>query len=278
MIPLRNSKLSELIVERLSEKGSMTASQLLTAGSIHKRKYSQAALYKELANLIEEGVIVKEKTQYTLSVNWIMELQIYAEKLKETFLTAEYLKHYLPPEGKKHTWNFNSLVALDHFWNHLLLALIVQSESQVVCSWVPHPWYVLIHAHQEKRLNSIIEKSGAHIYTMIGGSTYLDHLIEKLYKATTHSYSFSQGPFQKQSNLYFDVIDDAILKVEITPGFSRKIDIMFKNIKSKREVDPVTLLEILTKKTPIKLTLKKDARYAKITRKKFIDFFGITGK
>ena len=275
MILTARSKLADTLVLLLATKPDQCANELRAAASRSSRAYSCAAIYKELGKLVEHGVVVKQRDRFSLSFSWIHELQQFLEQVRNRYQRSDYLRSFLPVAVGRHVWRFNNLMSMDDFWNQILLALVAQSPGEDVFSWVPHPWFVLIHTDKERKLHSALRQQGNHFYTIFGNDGYLDRLAEKLYHRSNHTYSFAPGPFEGHSESYFDIIGDYLLTVRIEDRLTAEIESLFHSVRSKRELDPLRAMRILTARGKIRMTLERNPKKSSFRARKFREYFGM---
>jgi hypothetical protein len=276
MILSGHSKLADSLVAILARQPELSAADLHNLASKPERSYSLAAIYKELAKLKTQGIVVKQKDRFSLSLTWLFELQEFVDRVGVRYRNQDFLSTFLPGAVGKHSWSFSNLMSMDDFWNQILLALVSNFDGRSVLSWVPHPWFVLIHTEKERKLHSALRRLGRHFFTIFGGDAYLDHLAEKLYQKNIHTYSFAPGPFAKQVDTYLDVVGDYVLTVKIEGKLVSQIEKLFSSIRGRRDLDPLAAMEVLAAPAKIRMTLEKNSRLATTLRRKFEDYFGVS--
>src|SRR5436190_23816971 len=127
-----SQKLGQILVRILSSRFDLSAKELQDLASTKKQKFSTAAIYKELGNLIQSGVAVKNRGGYSLSLGWVLHMLGYAESLHATYFRGSYLKTLIPTVGNKQSWKFQNMLRANDFWNQLILALVKNSKTQTI--------------------------------------------------------------------------------------------------------------------------------------------------
>lgn len=275
MILTQSTKLDQVLIRLLSKRSRLSAEKLRSlAISRTGKRPSTAAVYKELGKLQSMGIVVKDGGNYSLGLDWVLEMQKYAELLHSTYFTRSYLETILPPPGKRQVWRFTRLLRANDLWNQAILALLGASKGRDVYAWVPHPWFVLIHPRKETALHRALSVSGRRFHTIFGGSGYLDRLAERLYSHESHELSFAQGPFAERTRDYIDLIDDYVLTISVDAATARAIEDLFSSVRKQSDLDPALSLRLLTMTCSVRMTLERSETKANSLRKKFVEFFG----
>lgn len=272
MILDKNETLEEIIVKTLVSNSYITASEIRKKISKSNKLYSEQAIFKSLKKLQEKAVITKFKSKYGLNMSWATNLISLSESIEQEYFKTSSLKHCLPYEQGKTTWEFSSLFRMRNFWTHMVLVLLKNSSSKTLLSWNPHPWYYHTQTEQQQRMLNSIKLSGAKVYRIIGGSYYLDKFPVRYWKEST-KYSFSLSPFEHQRKLYFSCVDNNILSIKLTPTMARRIDDYFENIKNQKEFNTADFLELLNVKTRIIVELNSNVKKGEKVRGAFSKHF-----
>jgi len=269
------STLALRLVNLLAQRPDQQARELRAGAQRNSRPYSVAAIYKELTKLQVLGVVVKQRTRYSLSYTWLTEVQQFIERVSRRYQQPDYLSTFIPGTIGKHTWRFRSLLDMDDFWNQILLALVSQEQTERVFSWVPHPWFVLIHTEKERKFHSALHARGKRFYTIFGDDTFLDRLAERLYPKSIHTYAFAPSPFHREQSTYFDIVGSYLLTVRIDERLAHTIDTLFCSVRAKRDFDPLRAMRVLTTRGSIRMTLERNPRKMARLSKQFCEYFGL---
>ena len=272
---LSQSTLAQRLVYLLAAAPDQQARDLWIGARRGSRSFSVAAIYKELTKLQALGIVVKQRTRYSLSYTWIAESQQFIERVSHRYQQPDYLSSFIPGAVGKHTWRFRSLLDMDDFWNQILLALVSQDRGERVFSWVPHPWFVLIHTEKERKFHSALHARGKKFFTIFGDDGFLDRLAERLYPRDIHDYAFAPAPFHREQSSYFDVVGEFLLTVRIEEPLTRAIERLFCSVRTKRDLDPLRAMQVLTTRGAIRMTLERNPRKTSKLTRLFCDYFGL---
>jgi hypothetical protein len=274
---LETGKLEPILIELLAEQPRLSAYRLQTMARRRGKKFSQAAVYKELGKLLERGVVVKDGIHFSLSLAWILDVFSFSDQLTETYFTESYLRTILPDTGERQRWRFNTLVRCNDFWNQLLLALLKSSRTQYVLSWVPHPWFLLLSSEQETRLQRAFTVSGRKFYTIFGGTSSRRGLIKRFYTTKSQEYSFADSPLDDEQT-YLDVVGDYVLSVRIDPRTNDRIKEFFEASEGGAMDRVVDNFRNLLGRCNATIRIEHDQRKARQLQRVFADYFGLRKK
>src|SRR3989338_7602086 len=236
-------RLSEHIVKILANQYAISAQRIHILLK-KTRNCSIQAVYKELRNLQEWGVVVKTKKQYNLRIPWAIEFVSFANRIKRQYLESSQLIAILPEYNKKEIWHFSNLLRLNDFWSQLLLLLIQQSKEKILYGWNPHLWFHLVQTKQEKQYIDSLKKTKSKLYLIIGGDAYLDKWAEKFFDKRVVEYVFGKQLFLKKQLYYLNVIDDYVLIVKVDSETTQSIEKIYSSIHSGEELDIANILKV----------------------------------
>jgi hypothetical protein len=270
-------KLERILIEILSEQPRLSAERLGTLTARAARRFSQAAVYKELSKLQARGVVVKDGVFFSLSLAWILDVFSFSDRLTSTYFTESYLQTLLPDMGQRQRWRFTNLVQCNDFWNQLLLALLRYTKTPHVLSWVPHPWFLLLSSEQETRLQRAFTVSRRRFYTIFGSDPAQRALIRRFYASRSQEYSFAPPARSGLGNeqIYLDIVGDYVLTVRLDPTTSGRIAEFF----AESEVSMGRLFEGfrgLLGRCQVAIRLEYNASLANRYRRLFAEHFGVS--
>ena len=268
------TNLQEHILTLLSEKRSLTAKQLQLVAAKRYRACSIQAVYKELRNLMETGVVVKANKKYSLSLPWILQSYAFVEKAYENYFENAALDDLLPAGEKRAVWKFRDLKRADDLWIQAVLALIQELKTDTVYGWIPHPWFSIIHYQKDVRFQDSLRLQGAKYYFMIGGETFLDKHFAEEWPKDVYFVSMAPGPFDDKRDLYLNVIGDYILTISVDEKTQQRIDDFFDSICTLQELTLAKSLSLFDSQAAIKVSLERHAVKAKKLSKSFSSYFG----
>lgn len=264
------SRLDELLVRVLSEHPGLTLEELTKAVKSNGCKRSVKALYKELARLRKTGVIMRHDRRYTLQLGWVFEMLNYAQNLSQKYLREGFFDKLLPSPGQKLEWRFRDLTTLDVFWTQMVITLVKNSTESAMFEWLPHPWFILLTAEPEIRLQRAITKLGKKVHIIIGSDRYLDKLAEKYFNPRVYAYRFDRGFMTDQQSVYYDVIDNWVLTVKLPSSLVATLETLYRQTGSAKEVNIAEIIRVLQQPASIKLSLEHNQPRAARIKKQFI--------
>ncbi len=268
--------LSEMIVTFLGERRAATALFLHQEINRSLRPCSLQGVYHELRKLQREGVVVKVGETYTLNLSWVFELEEFASSVYENYVKSPSARVVLPASNSSNVWRFSNLLKTDDFWAQLLLVLYRETDQKILFNWIPHPWFYFAQVEKVEQFYRVLEREGRRIYSVIGGDTYLDRRYAEGVSPKVYTYSLKHGPFQGDSSTYLYFIDEYVLTIKLDPLTTKRIDGLFRSIKSPADMDYHRIYNTLDSQARIVVRLRHQPRKAKALIKEYCDFFGIS--
>lgn len=266
--------LEESIVRLLSVRPGLSAGEIMRISSQLDRPFCTAAVYKELAKLLERGVLVKIKRRYSLSLTWTLDVLSFSQRLSENYLKNPRATFVLPEPGREVCLKFTNLLRVNDFSSHIILLLVALSEDKRVFSWNPHPWFYLVQTSQESGYIRGLKKSGGKFFKVIGGETYLDRWTTQFWKdQKTTAVRFLPNAFEANRRLYFNVVGDFIASFMLDSAAAKMIDSLYGSVKSYRQLDLPQLFESFQRRVRATFRVKHDRKAAAALRLRFKPFF-----
>jgi hypothetical protein len=275
-----NKNIENSIITALSEQGSSAVEDIEDFIQRHKNTSSVQGIYRALRKLQKEGVIIKEKSKYSLKIPWILDLSKLVRSMEETHLNDGYLKKLLPEKNKK-TWVFNHLEKAHDFKIQIMLALAKISQYKISLAFYPHSWFEVINAWQTAQFKKNFFSFINHQYTVIGGQGFVDRYASRITKNLQQETTYlapQHDRIEKTRQTYINIIDDYVLCTTVDEETAKNIDIIYQNIINEDDMHLLEIFETFNHDTKIKMTIKKDPCHAGSYRKKFENLFGPLGK
>ena len=253
----------------------------IAAGVLHKKiltegkKCTLRAVYKELAKLEAQGVVVKVEDKYSLRLTWVVHLLSYADLLYDTHLDPQHLSSLIFEAKQKVTWKFSSLRKLDMGVTQIILALHKLCPKKALCLWCPHQWFEVAHPEKQQQFLKANEISGIKRYHIIGGDTFLDRLCLQ-YLPKNSVYSFAESPFAEERSRQYTIIGDYLYTAKLDEQSVRRIEALFSKVKSARDIKQEEVDQIFGGKAKCSVALEHNPKKALALKKKFATFFGVS--
>jgi hypothetical protein len=275
MILGTNEKLAELIIHCFRRQPQLSQREIFSQLRTTK-KVSERAVFKELAKLVEQGILVRVKGRYAVKVTWILELLELGDDLTKQSLHRKSLDIQVPEPGGRLRWKFNDLRRMDAFWVQLMFVLFSISKRKQMYVWSPHFWFHLLDLKKELQAMRAMKTGGNKHFLIIGSDSYLDKLPARYWNKHVYDWSYAVGPFEGEDRRYIDVIDDYVLTVLFTPQFVKELDALLDRVRNEHDLQKIDLNTFFNKRTMVTLTLENNPAKAKRLTKKFKEFFGHT--
>ena len=266
--------LRNYLISTLCEHEPLTVSALGRVIATRYRSYSQAAIYKEIKALKQEGTLVSSGNKVSVHLSWVINTIAKADKLQRQLTTGKFTAGIVPVVGKRVSWHFSNLVSLCTVWNQVVLALFRECEDSKMFEWNPHPWYDLVSAKHEQLLHNAIGHLGRHTYVISGGDTALDHWAVRLYSRNVYTYSFAQSSFEGLSDRHMALIGSYVLTINLSTDVAQRIDSFFNKTSPRGISNFEELFDLLTRSDKHALALENCPRKAHGLRKQFYEYWG----
>lgn len=276
MFTLPPRSISEAILQLFRERQDYTVAEILAL--VRTRYYnncSQRAVYKQIKELIERGVIIRSGPRYSLSLTWVLALIRTAEDLYGTLVDRSLKSSYLPKAGEKRSWHFDDLQHLDRFWIQMIFLLFEESNSREMYVWVPYFWFDLIHYHKDLEAQEAMRVAGNKMFMILGDDSFIARRPIEYWSKEVYEWSYAEGPFKNQMTTYYDVIDDLVMTIELTPKTTRQIRDLFHAVRGPEDLDQLSRFESIKSNAPTKLTIERNQQKARRLQKKFRDYFDV---
>lgn len=269
------------IIEALAVQGKVSAEGILSTLESQNVTVSLQGLYRILQRLQRDGVLIKEKKNYTLRLPWVLELGLFVERAEETYLRDAYLSQLIPKTtGDKRCWRFTSLIKLVDIWTHLLLAAskttIHEPKPTALC-YFPHLWFAFTHTAEWLQFKKTFLSAVHRQYTLVGSQSFADKYLNAITKISEQDQTYlapQEEWIDQNRERYTVIMNDYIITLKIDAATANTIDTLFTNINSEEDIRLIDMFEAFTNKVKASVVIKKDPVKAKRIRKKFETLFG----
>lgn len=275
MILQNDEQLEDALVKLLAQTGSISAKHIQAKLKAINRIYSLQGIYKELNKLIVQGVIVKVKDSYSLSLAWVLNLTSLTEIMYKSHSSTEYISLLLPSHKQKFKWSFANLTKLDRFWIHTLIAISRHEKPCKLFQWIPHPWFALSPWKIHESVEAALRVSKTRTYTIIGGDTHLDRSITRSWAEDIYHTSHSKSAFDLLQASYITVCGDLILEVKLDSKTVDMIDQIFCSGEKLADLPYKLVASLFSNSIKATISLANDAKKAQKIRRKIADYFGV---
>lgn len=270
-----SKKLQDRIIELLAQSPYLTPLQVHSRVQSTEASYSIRAVYKEVHNLIKEGIVVRLGGALGISLPWLTELSAFVDTAQERYTSPETLKRLLPTRDAPLKISFSDLNALDTFCSQLMSTLHFEYPSKAMFAWHPRQWFHMVRNEAESRLKHSVATAQYKRYIIVGGDSYLDQLFLRNLPAN-YVASTAKGPFHGERDTYYGVIADTILTVKLGKQSAETIDALYERVKSRHDFTDAALITFVRSKIRSRVSVELDPKRAASLKRKFCDYFGIS--
>lgn len=267
-------QLEKKIVSLLADGSAVTASGVQMRLSAAGSTYSVQAIYHIFRKLRRQGVVMKFKDHFSLSLSWALDLVDLAKQIETKLLQSVPARQVIPENRQRLSWSFSSLPVLDDFWVQLMLLLFERLKEERMYNYCPHPWFYFAQQSKMDKFFRVTARRRSKFYLVIGGRSYLDHEFsrgtdKKLYTCIHASGRSFGGSLYR----HIMVIGDYIIKVQLPKTMGDSIDAAFRSIEDKQLTTLLRLQQIISRPARARLSVTHDSARAGILRRKFQALF-----
>lgn len=268
-------RLRDRIVAHLSIHPPMSASDIGRKLNERSSRYSQAAVYKELAILVEAGILIRSAGLYRLSLTWIFDAVSYTDSILAMLEGAKYGDDLLPAPNQSRTFKLSEHAHVDRLWAQLTGTLFGKMKQPIVYQALQHRWWPLLHRDLGRQFRHAMKKTTAISICVIHGDTYLDRLFKSMFPKYPSQTAIAPDFFKGISWPFFTVIGDYIIRATYPSIFITELDAYFRRIRSEREVVVPDIQHLFRSPGIISVRIEHRKDKAARLRRKFQRYFGM---
>lgn len=261
------------LMNLFAQRAAWTAEQFLAELPRIYKKVSKQALYKELRQLEEDGMVVRASRSYTLRLAWVLELSAFANTLQNLLLEQDGIVAGFELKEGIEEWEFSDLHRADLFWTQLILALLKHNPSRKIYSWIPHPWFHIVHADREKEFWNALHFYQPQFLISVGGATPLDKEWISIVDTDCATVRFGGTPLHTSPSTCFELHGDYLVVVTLDRRTTEEIDHVFSTIASVNELTPPMLMRLIGRDGRIIVRVEKGTPRVERMRAKFLEHF-----
>jgi hypothetical protein len=245
-----------------------------------KKKFQASVTFqgvrKAVNQLAENGVILKEGKEYSLSKEWVLKLRDFVEKLQESYFTESTGIREIQAIGEDiKVYTFDNLIDLDKFWNKVIGKWFEDdpnsTHDRLYVQQSGHTWYVLGQLEEETSILDKIKKYNIRFHTLAVGRTFLDKWCQKYYQ----DQDFFYKTFKKKGDTshYFSIYNDKIIQTNYPTELTKEIDAVYSKAKNFESFEVAKLIKLLRKKVELKVTVMRNLVVAEQLRSFILSHF-----
>jgi hypothetical protein len=249
----------------LEEKG-------LNAKEVHLRisktkKASYQATHKALNELVNENVLQKERTNYSINEKWIGNLKKFVEQFEQQS------KALITTQNTEQTIEFDKLYTFLESMLQLFSSDILYKKCNHNYGGgiLTHLWWPL--SFDDAGYKKFMHMGSAHdSYILVPKNTPVDQWLKAYYEKTGFKGVLLGADYKIEDDLA--IVGDYLIYVFIEPKMKSKIDELYSNTNLSEAINKGILETILMEKTKIKVTIIKNKPLVKQYWEKILPYFG----
>jgi DNA-binding PadR family transcriptional regulator len=251
MLLSHNESTEDLLVKILSRKECGALELQLLLEKAHGKKITLPALYRAIKKLVDDGVVVKKATLFTVNREWQQTLvQYFNMKSSLTFSEGETVSHA-----------FKSLSALDAYWKHTITQLRNMLGDTPIFFYNTHVVWLHLADRKESQTNYLnsFDEEKHYAGFVVGGSTSVDTQFKKLFNRT-----YLQVDLRHIASIKYDSVTvhgEYIITVKFTKRTTDFVEWLYTNHKTIQELED-GLQRSLEAKLSVKMTIERNGKKA----------------
>jgi hypothetical protein len=241
-----------------------------------KKRYGKdvtfQAVRKGVLQLVEEGVLKREKNEFLINKEWVVQSKKKIDGLYKSLNKGKVKPRGLESiKGEVSVFTFNSLNEMMKFWEDIIddwFENFKKGDPNVNCYQGAHGWEGLLYVDKEKSMMGRLKKKGIKSYVLGMSNTSLDRFIWRFYKSIGPKVGLKASSSSFDRAYYVATYGDLIVQTNYPKKLVKEMDEFFK--KGMKAMNLKDLSNIVHKKVKIDLTVIKNLNMAKQINKSII--------
>lgn len=274
-----NSNAAAIVLDILSRKPRLTIKDLY---DFFIKRYapgmSLQGFYNLTKKLADDRVLVKEGKLVSIDGSWIYNLLNFSNVLEQNYFgQGAASATILLNEGESKTFTLDTVLAMDNFWWHALIVVILYYATQDhpdkhAYAYTDHCWFQLIRTSSEQSLNDAYKQHGMHLYHVGGSETFLDALTPQLI-AGEH-VDVRMKPIEAfDKNYYVVVIGDFIFETALPRYVYEEIEKIYAAVTDMPSFDAEAMRKLLQQPARTNLIISRNTKRAENIRRHIKECF-----
>lgn len=250
------------ILEILCQNKELTVQQIFSLlSNTYKIDISLAQLYKILAKLEKEQMIIKQYNVISLNSLWIKKISDFIEKAKKIYFQDNIAFSQLQ-EWQRREFSADNLLDLDAIRNNISTQLQLQNDGQETAFYHSHPYFILGNFASRSSLIENIINSQQKLYISYGNESCLDNYGVQLARLQWAQCSCStKTPFLREwYNLH--IIGDYLLELVFSDTVTQHFKVFFDNVQSVSEFNNELYKQIFSMKWRFQFSIQRNKKQA----------------
>lgn len=263
------SKLYDVLIKTFLEYEKSSIQELHK--NVNKEyKISLPNLYKVIAQLLDNQILVKEWWKISLHKRRILEFCEIADDIKWKHLQPS-LRHIDLKEGEIITYEANSIKDIDGVrWDVFLAVHRIHNKPEPMYVYHAHPYYALGMKETEMTFFLQAQKISQNVYLLFSDTSFLDKYWSELYKkeGMKNVAVSNNHPFLKDGYCV-NVVGDYVFEFLYPKTISEYFKVFFESVHNIKQFNTELFKKIFEMKWTCKLTVRRDSNQARNITKVF---------
>jgi len=258
-----SSKTTDLIVGILAFAEPLTATEIQCELEKLGHFLKTSGLYKALALLRGQGVLLKVRGQFQINNEW--KQSVYKMLGGYGTLTLE--------DGESITFACQTASQTDKYWKHYSLILEREASETDLYFYNPHQFWLYIpdRAQSEKEYIDYTKDKKLRVKHLISNTTMYDKSFARTYTNSTYEiYCTNIKTFSKRDNIA--VFGDYILNTKTSTTFADYVNRIYTEAESEKELAD-QIADVVMKPDRFIFKLEKNRNLARKLKKVFKKYF-----
>lgn len=230
-------------------------------------------LYKIIAKLLDEQILIKEWGKLSLHSRWIGDFCEIADKLKKVYFESPSRPIDLK-EGQIINFQANSIKDMDGIRGDVVLNVHrLHEKSEPIYIYHAHPYYALWMHDTEMAFFKAIQKN-TEVYLLFSDTGFLDTYGLKLYKKVgiNNVVISKKHPFL-QDGYCFNIVWEYIFEFVYPKAISDYFKMFFSSIHTEKQFNQELFSKIFEMKWECKVSLRRNKKEAEMFKKEVMKCF-----
>lgn len=274
MIELGNTdSVRNHVIQFLSQDWPLNVRRLHTKVEQQRPGVSYHAVHKAVQQLLQQGILKREKAGYLLSTEWIEQVHALVHEVK-----SRQQPGGLGPlpglngfkEGESRTFTFGNLVEADAYRKKLHNDYVAAKDiDKPFVGMAQHMKSPLIRAEKSFAEASLAKKTQT--YFIVRGKTSLDEWCADFYRS--ESQRVKTG-IEYSQNCDTTVLGDVIVQIYTPSNVREQIDGIYERVRDISELNVSEFYNsVYLMKAAVRLVVTRNAEMAEQLRNKIISYF-----
>jgi len=224
-------------------------------------------VYRLVARLMEEGIVVKEGKTLSANLLWISELEHFLDRSKEAARNAAKKDDGLPLKlNERRTFACETLSDVQALWNHLLVRLYTLSPEKYLFKYYAHAWWQIGPHPLERDFYKKIKEKGLTCFWLYGNDSPVDRAISQEFGDLVEMRVTDAPPFPSEGyNL--NVYGEYVVECNLPPVIMQHFALLFRTVENVDEARKLAK-DTFALKAPYTITVWRNPKQAALLRKK----------